>query len=274
MGVSTDRPLIASVRDNPRATRYTVAGAVGDERPEGAMARGQMGHRSGSRNVGAVAAIALAMALVAASLARQVAARWARWQDLPLRPVTRTGVPDVPINVALVGSPRAVRTAFARAGWVAADPLTPGSALRLALAALLRRRYPAAPVSPLYLDGRLPDLAVEREGASIAVRDHARLWQTGRTWGWTGQGLWLASVSHDSRVEVLRRHGAPVGPTHHVSPDLDAARGRLVASLRATGEVARVGMRWGVGPRLAGQDASGDRFATDGRMALIRFRGR
>ncbi len=213
----------------------------------------------------------LLLALSVLLLRRRVG-RWRRWPALPFRPVTRSGVPDVPINVALIGSARAVGAAVAGSGWVVADPLTPFSTLRLALAALLRRRYPTAPVSPLYLGGRLPDLAIEREGASIAVRDHARVWQTGRPWGRRGQELWLASVSHDSRVEVLRRHGVPVGPTHQVSPDVDAARGRLVAALRATGQVRRIRWRWGIGPRLAGHDASGDRLLTDGRVALVQLR--
>lgn len=156
------------------------------------------------------------------------------WAALPLRPASRSGRPGVPINLALVGSRGAVLAAFRRIGWVAADPLTARTALRLAVAALLRRPYPAAPVSRLDLVGRRYDLAVEYElGATIARRDHARLWCAERVEG--GRPLWLVAVARDQGVEIRWRHHLPTGLTHHIAPALDAARGRLPPAARRGG---------------------------------------
>jgi len=234
------------------------------------MSTGQTVRQSGKAL--ARAAIGAALRLADLPPARFIPARWAGWRGLPPRPVARSGTPDIPINVAFIGSPAALHAAFSRAGWTEADPITVGSCLRLAIAALLHLRYPAAPVSRLYLRGRLHDAAVEREGDTIAVRDHVRLWQTGRHRGGGRGDLWLGNVSRDSRVKVLRRQGIPIGTTHRIDPDLDAARARVVTHLRAAGVVAAVRMKPGDGPTVAGRDASGDRFYTDGRVALITLR--
>ncbi len=216
--------------------------------------------------------VGAAMRLADLPLARLVPGYWPRWRDVPLRPVARSGQPDIPVNVAFVGSHATLFAAFADAGWTEADPITLGTGLRLAIAALLHRRYPAAPVSRLYLAGRPHNAAVEREGDTIAVRDHVRLWQVGERAGGVRGSLWLGNASRDSQVKVLRRQGIPVGTTHRIDPDLDAARTRVVAGRRAAGVVSAVQMRPGIGPTPAGHDASGDHFYTDGRVALITLR--
>lgn len=218
------------------------------------------------------AAIGVATLVIDPPLARLIPGHQPGWRALPLRPVARSGEPDIPINVAFVGSRAALLATFAGAGWVEADPITVGTGLRLAIAALLHLRYRAAPVSLLCLRGWPHDVAVECEGDTIAVRDHVRLWHAGQRWSRAQSALWLGNASRDSRVKLLQRHHVPIGTTHHVDPDLDAARARVVAGLRAAGQVAAVRMKPGIGPTPMGRDASGDPFYTDGRVALIILR--
>ena len=135
------------------------------------------------------------------------------WSGLPTRTVTSAGVPGDPINVGFEGSRTAILAAFAAIGWTQADPLAVKTDVRLALAAIDHHPYPAAPVSRLYLFGRMEDLAVEHELGTVSRRDHARFWDTGRRDPVTHLELWIGDASRDVGIEVLRRHHLPVGTT-------------------------------------------------------------
>jgi hypothetical protein len=191
------------------------------------------------------------------------------WAGLPVRPRTGAGTPGDPINVGVEGSRAAILAAFLKAGWVPADPLSLCNDARLALDFVLHRSYPRAPVSHLYLFGRPEDLAVEQELGTVARRDHARLWDTRRRDPRTHLELWIGDAARDTGVEVALAHGVPIGTTHHISPFVDAERGRIVAALRRAGVVAAVVMEPGIGPTLLGHNGTGDPFVTDGRVAVI-----
>lgn len=191
------------------------------------------------------------------------------WSGLPMRPATHSGVAGDPINVGIEGSRAALLTAFHKIGWVQADPLSAGHDIHLAEAALLHRLYPTAPVSRLYLFGRPEDLAVERELGSVSRRDHARFWDTHRLDPVTHLELWIGDASRDVAVEVLRRHHIPIGTTHRIDPNVDAERDRIVSALRAAGLVRAVVMEPGIGRTENGRNGGGDRFFTDGRVAVI-----
>ncbi len=191
------------------------------------------------------------------------------WSGLPMRPAIRSGSPGDPVNIAFEGSRASILAAFRAIGWVPADPLSLRDDARLAVDAVLHHSYPTAPVSRLYLFGRQEDFAVEHELGSVAKRDHARLWDTKRQDPGTHLELWIGDASRDSGIEVLRRHGIPIGTTHHIDPDLDAERTRIVQALQATGRVLAVVMEPGIGPTAHGRNGGGDRFYTDGKVAVI-----
>jgi hypothetical protein len=90
--------------------------------------------------------------------------------------VTRThaGVAGDPINLILIGSQCQITHAFARAGWLIPDPITPQTIARIVAASLAHQAYPTAPVSALYAFGRGQDLAFERPTRDVASRDHIR----------------------------------------------------------------------------------------------------
>lgn len=98
-------------------------------------------------------------------------------KHVPRFTVTGDGLPGDPINLALVGTLDQLRSAFAQAGWVEADPLNFKTSLRMAQAFVLNRPYPTAPFSTLYLFGRGQDVGFQKAiGDSPRKRHHVRFW--------------------------------------------------------------------------------------------------
>ena len=195
------------------------------------------------------------------------------WSNLPTRTHTRSGTPGDPVNIAFEGSRSQLLAAFKRIGWLQADPLSTRDDVRLALDAISRHPYPTAPVSNLYLFGRVEDFAVEHELGTVSRRDHARFWDAYRADPQTHLELWIGDASRDTRIEALRKHGVPIGTTHHVDPNLDAERSLIVTSLQATGVVQQVLVEPGMGATQNGRNGGGDRFYTDGKVALVVLKG-
>ncbi len=192
-----------------------------------------------------------------------------RWQGLPLDTRTHAGRPGDPINVAFEGSRSTLLAAFRKIGWTQVDPLSRRDDARLVRDALEHKRYPAAPVSNLYLFGRPEDIAVEHELGSVARRDHARFWDTHRTDPKTGEELWIGDAARDVEIEIVLKHGFPSGTTHRIGPNIDAERDRIVSSLRRSGLVKAVLMEPGIGKTTDGRNGEDNPFYTDGKVALI-----
>ena len=183
----------------------------------------------------------------------------------PKTTLSPEGTPGDPLNVGLIGLQEEVVRAFLAAGWTPADPITLRSSLGIAESVLLERPDPAAPVSPEYLWGRRQDLALEQAvGGSARERHHVRLWRSEEL-GVGGRPLWLGAATFDRGVGFSHLTGQV---THHIAPDIDAERDTLIADLSAAGRVARVYRVTGVGPTLWARNGQGDRYATDGDVAM------
>jgi hypothetical protein len=184
--------------------------------------------------------------------------------------VTRTaqGIPGDPLNVGLVGSQADVVCAFHAAGWAPADPVTLASSLRIVGSVVLDLPYPAAPVSPLYLDGRREDLSFQRAaGRSADTRHHVRFWKALDS-GQEERPVWLGAASFDRGVGFSRY---TLQVTHHIDGDIDAERDGLIAALTSAGVVDGAYEVTGVGPTLMGRNGGGDRYFTDGEIAIARL---
>ena len=181
---------------------------------------------------------------------------------LPVRTANADGIPGGPVNVALVGTREELIGAMLAAGWYPADPITFRSSIGIAASVLLGRPDPDAPVSPLYLFGRKQDLAFEEEvGRSADHRHHVRWWRTDRTE--QGRPLWLGAASYDEDSGLSHLTGQI---THHIAPDVDAERDRLMAGLAAAGLLTDRFQLPGMGPTTNAHNAGGDRFFTDGMI--------
>jgi hypothetical protein len=194
------------------------------------------------------------------------------WRGLPTRTLTGSGIVGDPVNVGFEGSQAQILAAFRAIGWVEADPLSLKSDARLAVDAVTHRLYPSAPVSKLFLFRRAEDFAVEHELGSVARRDHARFWDTGRKDPATGLEIWIGDAARDIGIEVLRKHGIPVGATHKIDPNLDGERSLIVNDLKSAGSVTAVIMEPGMGAVKNAVNGGGDHFGTDGKVALIILR--
>jgi LssY-like putative type I secretion system component LssY len=178
---------------------------------------------------------------------------------------TANGIPGDPINIALVGSEAEVIHAMIEAGWYPANPITFESSMRIAVDTVLRRPDDEAPVSPLYLFGRQEDLAFEQPvGDSPAQRHHVRFWRWNKLF--EDRPVWFGSATFDERVG-LSYTTAQV--THHIGPNVDAERDRIVEELRAAGKSERVIWKDHFHAEPSGRNGGGDPWHSDGRLAGV-----
>ena len=221
--------------------------------------------------------VAAALAAVAIYLALAYGLAPAFWRHYERQPklagfeaTTRTalGVPGDAINVGLEGSDDDVLCAMAAAGWTPADPVTLKSSLRIVRSVVFDRPYLQAPVSPLYYLGRKQDLAFEKpSGKGASTRHHVRFWKALEASD-DGPPMWLGSATFDDSVGVSHYTGQI---THHVAPDIDAERDLLTADLIDAHKVEETYWVSGVGPTLYAKNGGGDRYFTDGEIAVSKL---
>jgi hypothetical protein len=185
--------------------------------------------------------------------------------DAPRLTHTASGIPGDPLNVALVGTERDVHLAVLAAKWHPADRITLESSLRIAVGVVFDRPYDDAPVSSLYLWGRKEDLAFEQPvGNDPKRRHHVRFWRSERVDD-HGKPLWIGAATFDTRVGLSHTTGQI---THHIAPDVDAERDRLIDEVRQAGDLSAVYWMDGFHKELQGRNGGGDPWHTDGRLAV------
>lgn len=177
---------------------------------------------------------------------------------------TSQGIPADPVNLRLQGNASAVKCAFRRAGWSLADPLSARSAIGIVASVVLQRSYPQAPVSSLYLQDRLQDLAYEKdEGRTAHRRHHVRLWMI-------SPSQWAGAATYDRGVGLAL---FTLQVTHHIGPNVDAERDSIGKMLQQNGarylgtSSSRVpAHRWR-------RNGGGDKYMTDGAIKAYSLTG-
>lgn len=192
-----------------------------------------------------------------------------RQPGLALKPMlthTADGIPGDPINIGVVGNEAELHRAMLAAGWKPADRITLQSSIAIAGSVLFDRNYEAAPVSPLYYDGRSQDFAFEKEmRGSANQRHHVRFWKVLEA-GSEARPVWLGAATQDTGVGVSHFTGQI---THHIAADIDAERRFLAQDLAATRMVAGMYAIPGSGPAAFARNGEGDRYFTDGQIAFV-----
>lgn len=171
-----------------------------------------------------------------------------------------------PLNLVIVGDRASIQECLS-ARWDQAEALTLATAWKTAKAFLLESQYRYSPVSPLYLGGRLQDLALQRARVSLNQRLHLRLWNTRVRFG--GQPVWIGQVSRDIGVRFTFKTWNLT--THQIDPDVDEARDYVLDDLMVAGRVAQLGFIPGVQAAPAAaprRNLTGDPYFTDGLRAL------
>jgi hypothetical protein len=186
------------------------------------------------------------------------------YPSLPRITRTSRAAAGDPLNLLLIGSRTQIVTSFGRAGWLVPDPITPATTARTVAASLANQSYPTAPVSNLYVFGRIQDLAFEWPTSSVRQRGHVRLWVT--SLGIAGQPLWLGQASYDQGIELS---GTTRLPTHYIAPAVDLERDIVEADLQRTGQVAAVAEEPFTAPILVAHNGGGDYYTSDGNIVLL-----
>ena len=170
---------------------------------------------------------------------------------------TSQDIPADPINVRIKGSRESIACAFHRAGWSEADGLSVRSSVGIVSSVVLRRSYPAAPVSSLYFQDRLQDLAFEiDDGPTAQRRHHVRLWRI-------GPHDWMGAATFDRGVG-LDLYTLQV--THHIGPHVDAERDRVGTLLERSGGRYIGSQPSRLTPGVWHRNGGGDRYRTDGQI--------
>lgn len=183
----------------------------------------------------------------------------------PKRTTTAHHAKGDPINIAVVGTEAELEAAMHAAGWVAAAQANRASDVAIAKSVLLNRPDSSAPVSHLYLFGRVQDFAFEREvGNSARSRHHVRFWLA-QAITHDSRPVWLGDATFDVRPGVT----STLAPTHHIGPDVDQERDTVVANLIKAKRVDTVFTVSGMGIRVVSHNGGGDRFDTDGELDVV-----
>jgi hypothetical protein len=187
---------------------------------------------------------------------------------------TRTyeGLLGDPVNVALLGTEEQIHAAMSRAGWELADELGFRSGLRIVTSTLSRRTYPNAPVSPLFLFGRMQEFTYQQEmEGSPARRHHVRFWRTPEGWFLPGGAAvdWLAAGTYDRRVGLSI---FTLQITHKIAGDTDLERDHIVGTLRAANPEAHTTVIRNFSSGYHSRNGGGDAIETDGDLPIVDLR--
>jgi hypothetical protein len=192
-----------------------------------------------------------------------------RWlADLPCCATASGGGPGDPLNVVLIGSLATVRAALVSRHWDVTARLTTRSTWQMAKDYMFGAPDRYAPVSALYVFGRVQDTTFQKSRNVINERNHMRLWLAPVTH--RGQPVWVGQISRDVGVKLTGHLWPPT--THVISPDVDDSRYYLVEDLLYGGQVRRIGFVAGVGQaslRSPRYNAENDPYFTDGLRVVL-----
>ena len=219
----------------------------------------------GSGLLAVLAIYGISAYLIIPTLWRVEISRHPALQGAPRLTHTAAGIPGDPLNIALVAAEPDLVKAMLAAGWHPADPLTLETSLRIATSTVFRRPYVDAPVSNLYLWGRKEDLAFEQPvGDDPVRRHHVRFWRSAEVDD-AGRPLWMGAATYDVRVGFSHTTGQI---THHIAPDVDAERDKVIQDLQRAGQLSQVSWLDHFHQVLTGHNGGGDAYYTDGRLAV------
>ena len=185
---------------------------------------------------------------------------------------TSDGLLGDPINLALLGDAHQLHSAMRAAEWTRADPVTVRSSLRIVTSTVTRRSYDEAPVSPLFLFGRMHDFAYQQEvTGNPAKRHHVRFWRTPEGWLLPGGERvdWLAAGTFDRAVGFSL---FTLQITHKIDADTDVERDHIVGTVLAHNEAAQLRVLPDFSTGYHSRNGGGDSIRTDGDLPILDLR--
>ena len=189
------------------------------------------------------------------------------------RSLTDIGVLGDPINLALDGNESDIHAAMSRAGWTRADELTIRSSWRIVVSSVLRRPYPQAPVSSLFLFGQRQAFAYQQEvDGNPSQRHHVRFWPVPDGWKLPGgfQVQWLAAATYDKAVGISL---FTLQVTHRVDADIDIERDYVIDTVRYVVPEASLRVIKDYSSAFTTRNGGGDVVRTDGSLPILDLTG-
>jgi hypothetical protein len=182
----------------------------------------------------------------------------------PMRTMSKDKKPSDLTNLMFIGTQQQIISAFDEAGWIEADNLGLGSALKVAQATVRQTGYSNAPVSLLRLNDKPPDLVFQKSLDTFAKRHHIRIWKMTRQY--QGREVWVGAATHDIATMNAR---AGTKWTHRIDPHIDRERDWVQTDLLFAGTaVAYLDVDRPAAPKKAA-NATGDDIVTDGKMTVV-----
>jgi hypothetical protein len=161
------------------------------------------------------------------------------------------------VNFAFLAGKEQLVQSFEAAGWTVTEQLTPKTFLRTYAAISAMKAYPSAPVSPLYHEGRLPEIVFQKSFNSLAKRHHIRMWKI-------GADRWIGAATHDTSVAFLWKK---MSFTHLIDPRIDREREKLLNDLAAAGCLK--GLEMLERPAITNTKLDRGEAVTDGALAVV-----
>src|SRR5258708_3097021 len=175
---------------------------------------------------------------------------------------TKSGATGDPINVLFVGSKNQIMHSFQQASWLIPDPITSQTSAKIAGDSLAHRSYPTAPVSNLYVFGRVQDLAFEKPTNDVQNRGHIRISKTDTLIDL--QPVLLRPPPSHTRLELT------ISP-HYIAPTVDLERNAVGADLAKTGLVREEANAAFTLPIFFARNGGGDYYESDGTILVINY---
>src|SRR5262249_14711698 len=166
-----------------------------------------------------------------------------RLEKMPRSTTNRRGtIEGDPLNLVAIGDFKTILKGFGARG-DETEVISFQSCRRTVRAFLLGSPYRYSPVSPLYLNGRSQDFALQKARGTINQRLHLRLWITPIRF--KGKPVWIGQISRDIGVRTTLKTWNLT--THKIDPDEDDARDYVLDDLLESARVSLVGYVAGVG---------------------------
>ena len=185
---------------------------------------------------------------------------------------TSDGLLGDPINLALLGDEAALHAVMQSASWTRADRVTLRTSWRIITSTITRKSYDEAPVSPLFLFGRMQDFAYQQEVAgNPAKRHHVRFWHTPEGWLLPGGTRvdWLAAGTFDRAVGFSL---FTLQVTHKIDADIDIERDHIIATVVQANPAAAVTVLRDFSTGYHSRNGGGDTIRTDGDLPILDLR--
>ncbi|MDN5274225.1 MAG: hypothetical protein JWP06_126 [Candidatus Saccharibacteria bacterium] len=214
---------------------------------------------------------------------------------VPLYVTAGDGWPSDPVNIALIVTDRQhLIKKMKRAGWYVADQPTIRNVFHEAVSIIFNTRYPAAPISNLYLFNRPHDIGFEiptNGRASARTRHHVRFWRLEEPLvpvhhkHMLAYRFWIQKLEHlfvgskemwiGAATEDIHPHGVrwPTGQiTHGVSHEDGKERDFIIQSLKDVEAVSEIyDSDSGEQLRFRGQQLR-TYYVSDGGIKIVRLK--